>query len=49
MKEYETFAALEKASALFVKRVEGLGDDCEEMAAAGVGEHPRCTWDKVLC
>ncbi|KZP08422.1 hypothetical protein FIBSPDRAFT_761336 [Athelia psychrophila] len=36
MKEYETVSALEKASALFVKRVEGLGEDCEDMAAAGV-------------
>ncbi|KZP08430.1 hypothetical protein FIBSPDRAFT_761373, partial [Athelia psychrophila] len=36
MKEYETVTALEKASASFVKRVEGLGDDCEDMAAAGV-------------
>jgi len=36
MKEYEAVTALEKASALLVKRIEGLGDDCEDMAAAGV-------------
>ncbi|KAF7969157.1 hypothetical protein HWV62_28204 [Athelia sp. TMB] len=36
MKEYEAVSALEKASALFVKRIDGLGDDCEDMAAAGV-------------
>lgn len=38
MKEYEAVSALEKASALFVKRIEGLGDDCEDMAAAGAGK-----------
>ncbi|EIW82568.1 hypothetical protein CONPUDRAFT_100864, partial [Coniophora puteana RWD-64-598 SS2] len=35
-KEYEAVAALERASALFVKRMEGLGDDCELMADAGL-------------
>ncbi|KAH7888430.1 hypothetical protein F5I97DRAFT_1803664 [Phlebopus sp. FC_14] len=34
-KEYEAVAALERASALFVKRIEGLADDCEVMADAG--------------
>ncbi|KIJ19257.1 hypothetical protein PAXINDRAFT_8611 [Paxillus involutus ATCC 200175] len=34
-KEYEAVAALERASATFVKRIEGLGDDCEVMADAG--------------
>ncbi|KAL4073224.1 hypothetical protein V8B97DRAFT_1953163 [Scleroderma yunnanense] len=34
-KEYEAVAALERASALFVKRIEGLADDCEIMADAG--------------
>ncbi|KAF8122043.1 hypothetical protein EV363DRAFT_1456930 [Boletus edulis] len=34
-KEHEAVAALERASALFVKRIEGLADDCEVMADAG--------------
>lgn len=42
-KEYEAVAALERASALFVKRVEGLADDCQVMADAGQGESA-CTW-----
>ena len=37
-KEYEAVAALERASALFVKRIEGLADDCEVMADAGQGK-----------
>jgi len=37
-KEFEAVAALEKASATFVKRIEGLGDDCDVMADAGLGE-----------
>lgn len=36
-KEFEAVSALEKASALFVKRIEGLGDDCDIMADAGIG------------
>ncbi|KAH9929617.1 uncharacterized protein BXZ73DRAFT_48027 [Epithele typhae] len=35
-KEFEAVAALEKASAQFLKRIEGLGDDFEVMAEAGV-------------
>ncbi|KAG9309345.1 hypothetical protein JVU11DRAFT_10581 [Chiua virens] len=34
-KEFEAVAALERASALFVRRIEGLADDCEVMADAG--------------
>ncbi|KAF9219561.1 hypothetical protein BS17DRAFT_717025 [Gyrodon lividus] len=34
-KEYEAVTALERASAMFVKRIEGLADDCEVMADAG--------------
>jgi len=34
-KEFEAVAALERASAMFVKRIEGLGDDCDVMADAG--------------
>lgn len=37
-KEYEAVAALERASALFVKRIESLADDCQVMADAGQGE-----------
>ncbi|KAH7925911.1 hypothetical protein BV22DRAFT_1128588 [Leucogyrophana mollusca] len=34
-KEFEAVAALERATALFLKRMEGLNDDCEVMADAG--------------
>ncbi|KAG1766919.1 hypothetical protein EV702DRAFT_1148471 [Suillus placidus] len=34
-KEFDAVAALERASALFLKRIEGLADDCEVMADAG--------------
>lgn len=37
-KEYEAVAALERSSALFVKRIESLADDCEVMADAGQSE-----------
>lgn len=36
-KEFEAVAALERASAQFVKRIEELGDDFDVMADAGVG------------
>lgn len=36
-KEFEAVSALEKASSLLVKRMEGLGDDCDAMADAGQG------------
>jgi len=36
-KEFEAVAALERASALFLKRIEGLADDCDVMADAGQG------------
>ena len=36
-KEFEAVAALEKASAQFLKRIEELGDDIEVMADAGIG------------
>ena len=38
-KEYEAVAALERASAQFLKRLEELGDDFEVIADAGVGAH----------
>jgi hypothetical protein len=41
-KEFEAVAALEKASATFVKRIEGLGDDCDVMADAGLGGRYTC-------
>ena len=37
-KEFEAVAALERASAFFVRRMEGLADDCEVMADAGQGK-----------
>lgn len=43
-KEYEAVAALERASALFVKRIEGLADDCEVMADAGQGLSSSRKW-----
>lgn len=43
-KEYEAVAALERTSALYVKRIEGLADDCEVMADAGQGESTHA-WD----
>lgn len=36
-KEFEAVDALQRASALFLRRLEGLADDCEVMAEAGVG------------
>ena len=36
-KEFETVDALERAGTLFRRRLEGLADDCEEMAEAGIG------------
>ena len=37
-KEYEAVSALERASALYLERIEGLGEDCDIMADAGAGE-----------
>ncbi|OJA11915.1 hypothetical protein AZE42_06135 [Rhizopogon vesiculosus] len=34
-KEFEAVTALERASSLFLKRIEGLAEDCEVMADAG--------------
>jgi hypothetical protein len=36
-KEFEAVDALQRASALFLRRLEGLADDCEVMAEAGIG------------
>lgn len=36
-KEAEAVDALQRASALFLQRLEGLADDCESMAEAGAG------------
>jgi len=36
-KEFEAVDALQRASALFLRRLEGLADDCEAMADAGIG------------
>lgn len=37
-KEFEAIAALEKAGAQFVKRIEELSEDFDVMADAGIGE-----------
>lgn len=37
-KEYDAVCALDRASAMFVKRIEGLSADCDVMADAGIGE-----------
>ncbi|KAJ3569622.1 hypothetical protein NP233_g4932 [Leucocoprinus birnbaumii] len=34
-KEYDAVSALERASALYLQRIEALGEDCELMAKAG--------------
>lgn len=39
-KEFEAVDALQRASALFLRRLEGLADDCEAMAEAGIGTRP---------
>ena len=36
-KEYDAVSALERASALYLERIEGLGEDCDVMADAGQG------------
>jgi hypothetical protein len=36
-KEYEAICALERTSALFLRRIEGLAEDCDVMADAGAG------------
>jgi hypothetical protein len=36
-KEVEAVDALQRSSALFLRRLEGLADDCEVMADAGIG------------
>ena len=36
-KEVEAVEALQRASSLFLRRLEGLADDCEAMADAGIG------------
>ena len=37
-KEYEAVSALERASSLYLERIEALGEDCDIMADAGAGE-----------
>jgi hypothetical protein len=36
-REVEAVDALQRSSALFLRRLEGLADDCEAMADAGIG------------
>jgi hypothetical protein len=37
-KEFDAVSALEKSTALFLERIEGLGEDCDIMANAAHGE-----------
>jgi DASH complex subunit DAD2 len=37
-KEFDAVSALERASALYLERIEGIGDDCDIMADAGQGK-----------
>src|SRR6201999_1580256 len=39
-KEFEAVDALQRSSALFLRRLEGLADDCETMADAGISACP---------
>jgi DASH complex subunit DAD2 len=43
-KEIEAVEALQRASTLFLRRLEGLADDCEAMADAGIGA---CMYPRV--
>ena len=36
-KEYDAVSAFERASALYLERIEALGEDCDIMARAGEG------------
>jgi hypothetical protein len=36
-KEYDAVSALERVSALYLERIEALGEDCDTMAKAGEG------------
>ena len=38
-KEFDAVSALERASSLFLERIEGLGEDCDIMADAGQGKN----------
>lgn len=40
-KEFEAVLALEKASTQFLKRIEGLADDFDNIADAGIGTRIR--------
>jgi hypothetical protein len=37
-KEFDAVSALERASAMYLERIEGIGDDCDIMADAGQGK-----------
>ncbi|CAA7259197.1 unnamed protein product [Cyclocybe aegerita] len=48
-KEYEAVSALERASALYLERIEGLGEDCDIMANAGeVHGQVLAQWPKMF-
>jgi hypothetical protein len=37
-KEFDAVSALERASSLYLERIEGIGEDCDIMADAGQGK-----------
>lgn len=37
-KEFDAVSALERASTLYLERIEGIGEDCNIMADAGQGK-----------
>lgn len=41
-KEYDAVAALERASTLYLERIQGLAEDCQTMADAGQGNNYHC-------
>ncbi|KAF9484517.1 hypothetical protein BDN70DRAFT_825652 [Pholiota conissans] len=48
-KEYDAVAALERASALYLERIEALGEDCIVMASAGeVHGQVLAQWPKMF-
>lgn len=50
-KEFDAVFALQRASALYLQRIEGLADDCETMADAGQSDSTRvieCKWSHMI-
>jgi DASH complex subunit DAD2 len=47
-KEFDAVSALQRASTLYLQRIEGLADDCETMADAGKSNGTRITLHVLL-